>query len=274
MSESIVVVRCPRCGSMDAESVEPIHIEFDRMRCAACNHEQICDFEQIKDAWNESMEPEAVPRVQWHMLPSVRFYELWSALGARGHGSSSLQRLRAAYDEPHRAYHTARHIGACLRLLDEAAVTAAAEHVVEVEAALWFHDAVYDTRARDNEERSAELAVEALGGAGVADDVVARIAAHVRATKAHVPESADGQLVIDIDLSILGEAPEVFARFEEEIRREYAWVEEAAYVAGRTAVLRGFAARPFIYGTPLFRERYEARARANVEASLAKLTRL
>jgi len=209
-----------------------------------------------------------------HELPSVRFSELWTALGARGHGRDTLLRLRAAYEEPHRAYHTARHIGACLRLLDDAEVRAAAEHVLEVEAAIWFHDAVYDTHASDNEDRSARMMEEALGGAGVAAEVIARIAAHVRATKAHEPDSADGQLVIDVDLSILGESPEVFARFEEEVRREYAWVEETAYVAGRTAVLRGFAARPFIYGTPLFRDRYEARARANIARSLERLGEL
>ena len=63
----------------------------------------------------------------------------------------------------------------------------------------------------------------------------------------------------------------MFARFEEEIRREYGWVEESAYVAGRAAVLRRFAERPFIYGTPLFRDRYEAQARVNIAASLEKL---
>lgn len=270
MDNRVVVVRCPRCGSMDAESVEPVGIEFDRMKCGACGYDQICDLYQIKDEWNESV-PTEVPRERWLVLPSVRFFELWEALGARGHGGSVLARLRAAYDEPHRAYHSASHIGACLRLLDDAEVKATAERGAEVEAALWFHDVVYDTHARDNEERSAELVEEALGGAGVEAEVVARIAAHVRATKAHVPDSADGQLVIDIDLSILGEAPEVFARFEADIRREYAWVEEPAYVAGRAAVLRGFAEREFIYGTPLFRARYEARARANLAASLEKL---
>jgi predicted metal-dependent HD superfamily phosphohydrolase len=256
---------------MDAESVEPIGIEFDRMKCSACGHDDICDREQIKDDWNESVVDEEVPRVRWQMLPSVRFFALWTALGARGYGGDAFARLRAAYDEPHRAYHTARHIGACLRLLDDAEVAQGAERPLEIEAALWFHDAVYDTHARDNEERSAMMAEEALGAAGVAADVVARIAAHVRATKTHETDSADGQLVIDIDLSILGESPEVFARFEEEIRREYAWVDEASYVAGRTAVLRGFAERPSLYGTRLFRDRYEAKARANVAASLAKL---
>lgn len=205
------------------------------------------------------------------MLSFARFSSLWAALGAVGDGHEAFARLVAAYDEPHRAYHTAAHIGACLRLLDDAEVATCAGRITEVLAAIWFHDAVYDTHAHDNEEQSARMMADALGAAGVAADVIARIGAHVRATKAHVPDSADGQLVIDIDLSILGESADVFGRFEEDIRREYAWVDEAAYVAGRAAVLRGFAARATIYGTPLLRDRYEARARANLAASLSRL---
>ena len=206
-----------------------------------------------------------------HLLPSARFYELWAALGAQGHGRDVFLELRARHDEPHRAYHTARHIGACLRLLDDPEVSALAERVAEVEAAIWFHDAIYDTHARDNEERSARMLEERLGGAGVAIEAVGRSAAYVRATKDHITDSPDGQLVIDIDLSILGAVPEVFTRFEEEIRRDYAWVDDAAYVAGRAAVLRHFSDRPFIYGTRLFRDRYEAIARENIEASLRRL---
>jgi predicted metal-dependent HD superfamily phosphohydrolase len=63
----------------------------------------------------------------------------------------------------------------------------------------------------------------------------------------------------------------VFARFEEEIRREYAWVEVATYAAGRAAALRRFVDRAFIYGTALFRERYESKARENIAWSLATL---
>jgi predicted metal-dependent HD superfamily phosphohydrolase len=256
---------------MDAGSVEPMHIEFDRMRCAACGHEEVCDEHQIKLDWNELVPADPALRERWHVLPSVRFVELLRALGSRGHGRDAFLSLRAAYDEPHRAYHTSRHLGACLRLLDDPEVSALAERPAEVEAAIWWHDAIYDTHARDNEERSAALAERQLGEAGVDAAVVARVASHVRATRDHLAPSADGRLVVDVDLSILGAPPDEFARFEREVRREYAWVDDAAYAGGRAAVLRSFAARPALYGNQLFRDRYETRARANVAASIEAL---
>jgi predicted metal-dependent HD superfamily phosphohydrolase len=198
------------------------------------------------------------------MLPKSRFEEMWRALGARSVAHEIVERLRTAYDEPHRAYHNATHISACLRLLDDPAVRALATHPAEVEAALWFHDAIYDTHASDNEERSAVLAEECLRRGGVAGDVASRIAEHVRATKSHIASSADGVLVIDIDLSILGESRTTFELFEEQIRREYSWVPPEQYAAGRIAVLRRFSERPEIYATPLFRARFEAPARANL----------
>jgi len=207
------------------------------------------------------------------LLPSDRFGAMWRELGAMGPAHETFERLRAAYEEAHRAYHGARHIAACLRLLDEPSVRALAEHAAEIEGALWFHDAIYDTHAADNEERSAALARDSLRSAGVADDVAARVAAHIEATKSHVATSPDGQLVIDIDLSILGAPRSTFDAFEEKIREEYRWVDTPLYVAGRTAVLRRFAERPFIYGTPLFRARFEATARANISTALERLGR-
>ena len=271
MNTPFVAVRCPRCGSMDAGTVEEVGIEFDRMRCNTCGYEEIADDNQIRFDWNERVSASEVRLDQRVLLPDARFCELWRALGAEGHGRPVFERLRAAYDEPHRAYHTARHIGACLRLLDEPAVHALATHPAEVEAAIWFHDAVYDTHASDNEERSAVLAGEALRAAGVALEVTARIADHIRATQSHVTLSADGALVMDVDLSILGADAAGFERFEEEIRHEYSWVDAALYRHGRAAVLREFEERPFIYATPLFRDRLESIARANIAASLKRL---
>jgi predicted metal-dependent HD superfamily phosphohydrolase len=257
---------------MQAESVEAVGIELDRMKCATCGHEQVCDPHQIKAEWNDRMEESKVPHERGCVLPDVRFHALWSALGANASNAvAAFRALQDAYNEPHRAYHDATHIGACLRLLDDPNVRALALHPGEVEAALWYHDAIYDTHARDNEERSACLAEETLGRAGVSREIISRIASHVLATKGHVTDTSDGRLVIDIDLSILGESEDVFDRFERAIRREYAWVEPHAYSAGRSAVLRKFEEREAIYNTPLFRDRYEARARANIVRALEAL---
>ncbi|MBX3189185.1 MAG: hypothetical protein KF819_19335 [Labilithrix sp.] len=264
------VVRCPRCGSTGAESVEEIGIEFARMKCDRCACSEICDEHAIRLEWNEAVPAGYV--VGPCLLPSRRFGETWAALGATGGSRAALDRLRAAYDDPSRAYHTSLHVGSCLALLDDPRVASLAKDLPEVEAALWFHDAVYDTRASDNEARSAALAEEVLLGAGAPRERVERVAAHVRATKDHVALTGDAALVIDVDLSILGADAETYARFEEEIRREYGWVEPAAFRAGRAAVLRRFLDRPFIYATPVLRDRFEARARENLASAIARLS--
>src|SRR5947209_3802616 len=115
------------------------------------------------------------------MLSELRFHDLWQRLGNDKDCSRLFVELRTAYDQPHRSYHTAAHIDDCLQQLDLA--RAEAERPDEVEAALWFHDAVYDPRLADNEERSAAWAVQALTDASIDPDATARIAALVLLTK-------------------------------------------------------------------------------------------
>jgi predicted metal-dependent HD superfamily phosphohydrolase len=192
-----------------------------------------------------------------------RWTALWSGLGAEGDGLSVFTRLAAAYAEPARVYHTTVHIHDCLAQFDLS--RKAARRPEEVEAALWFHDAVYEPARSDNEDRSADLARTALADSGVPCDVADHIAGMVLATRhASIPNDPDVALVCDIDLSILGRTPEVFDRFERQIRREYGWVPEFAYRSARLEILRGFLKRSFIYQTEYFRNRYEVAARANL----------
>jgi predicted metal-dependent HD superfamily phosphohydrolase len=203
-------------------------------------------------------------------LDQQRWLELWSRLGAQGSGAPIFARLTAAYAEPGRAYHTAEHIRDCLAELDLSRDLA--QYPDEVEAALWFHDAVYRPGASDNEDQSAELARTALSVGAVPREVADRTAALVLATRhAGVPSSPDEQLIRDIDLSILGREPGIFDAFERRIRREYAWVPEPMYRRERLAVLSGFLRRRSIYQTDQFRQRYEASARANLKRLLGQL---
>lgn len=195
---------------------------------------------------------------------------LWSRIGATGDGRSVWNELEHRYREPHRAYHNFDHIGHCLAEFE--AVRSLAESPDAVELAIWFHDAIYDTHARDNEEQSARLAAQFLDEAGVGPTLVSLVVSLILATK-HVasPASAEAGLIADIDLAILGQPRERYARFEDEIRREYAWVAPADFAAGRSAILRRFLARHSIFSTPSFRNRYEAQARSNLEWALSRL---
>jgi predicted metal-dependent HD superfamily phosphohydrolase len=183
--------------------------------------------------------------------------------------------LEHRYRAPDRHYHGIAHIEALLRLASD--YRAELTDFAAVEAAIWFHDAIYDSKAKDNEARSAVLARQLLAGR-VAPERLAGIAAMIEATATHeMPESLepaarhDAALFLDMDLSILGAPPEAFDVYEAAIRREYAWVEDTAWRNGRAAVLRRFLSRPRIFHTETFRRSHEAAARSNIERSLARL---
>ena len=178
--------------------------------------------------------------------------------------------LLARYAESQRAYHTRQHLAECLALLDE--VRHLADRPAEVEIALWFHDAIYDVHRHDNEAASADWARTALLDAGADGDAAERVHALVLATRhSAAPATADEQLLVDIDLAILGAAPARFAEYEAQIRVEYAHVPPAMFNDKRGAILAGFLARPVLYGTPTLAARLEAAARANLQAAIASL---
>jgi predicted metal-dependent HD superfamily phosphohydrolase len=180
------------------------------------------------------------------------------------------RRVRRAWRGMGRHYHTLSHLEACLHELDAARELAV--RPAEVELALWFHDAVYRSWRRDNEAQSAALAERMLRAAPA--DTVERIRQSIFATMHRDEELAgDTALVADVDLSILGAPPGIYAQFERAIRREYWWVPRTKYVAGRGAVLTRFLERAAIYQHDSFYHRYEAQARANLAAALSQLRR-
>ena len=178
--------------------------------------------------------------------------------------------LSAAYGQSHRAYHNADHVTECLAALWT--YRHLAERPAEVEVAIWFHDAVYETRRSDNEEASAQWARNYLEDEAAEESTIERIEQLILATKSHVAESADAEILLDIDLAVLGQEPQVFEAYDEGIRREFAWVPEEAYREGRRAILQGFLARSHIYCTDDFRQAFEAQARRNLERKIGELS--
>jgi predicted metal-dependent HD superfamily phosphohydrolase len=179
------------------------------------------------------------------------------------------RQLQRMYCEPGRYYHTDQHVAECLKALDQHAHLA--DKSVEVELAIWFHDAVYDSRRSDNEEQCAALARRQLSSVGADAGSIDRVESMILATKSHQANGRDVELLLDIDLGILGQPPAVFNSYDAAIRKEYAWVPEEQYLAGRAAVLQSFLDRPRIYCTRTFRDAYEEQARRNLESRIQKM---
>ena len=204
------------------------------------------------------------------MIDRASWSAAWQGIGARSAGTELHHRLVAAWSEKHRHYHTLQHLRECFEHLE--AVRAQARHSAEIAIALWFHDAVYDPQREDNEARSADWARASALDDGVPQATAQRLHGMVMATVEHLPqEDADTQLLLDIDLSILGAGPARFAQSNEQIRREYAHVAEPEWRVGRRRVLCGFLERPRLYGTEGFHATLEARARENIARELAAL---
>lgn len=182
--------------------------------------------------------------------------------GADRLGADLLRR----WSEPQRAYHDVEHLADVLTALD-----ALVDPVPRpIRLAAWFHDAVYDPQRTDNEERSAELAAVTLPDAGIDPADVAEAARLVRLTATHdpTPDDANGRLLCDADLAILGSSPARYARYREDVRREYSHVPEPEFRIGRSRIVRGFLERPEIYRTAAGRDRWELAARRNLRAEI------
>jgi predicted metal-dependent HD superfamily phosphohydrolase len=180
--------------------------------------------------------------------------------------------LIARYGEEHRRYHTTEHLAGVLDLVEEFADDAADADAVRLAA--WFHDAVYDPERGDNEERSAALAERMLADTDLPPETVAEVARLVRLTATHDPGTQDfnGQVLCDADLAILAASPADYAAYASAVREEYAFVPEEIFVAGRSDVLRSLLALPALFRTAMGRERFEAKARHNMETELTLLS--
>lgn len=182
----------------------------------------------------------------------------------------TFEQLQTAYAEKHRYYHTASHIEFCLALFGEHSGLASSP--AEVQCAIWFHDAIYNPMSGGNEIKSAEWAARFLKENHCAgeccDQVQNLIMATVHEASARDP---DTQLLVDIDLAILGTDDNAYREFEDNVRREYKWVPGPLFRRERRKILQSFMDRKSIYSTEPFRLAYETPARSNIEKALRSL---
>ncbi|MDQ8029309.1 MAG: phosphohydrolase [Brevundimonas sp.] len=181
--------------------------------------------------------------------------------------------LIARYGEPHRRYHAMPHIEDCLTQV-RASTDLTADQRDLLETAIWFHDAIYDPTRNDNEAASADLAREHLSADGADLAFIAEVERLILLTAGHSVSDGDalGARLVSIDLSILGAEPARYDAYARAIREEYAHVPEPLYRAGRAMIMGRFLESPALFADPVWADRHEAQARANIAREIAELT--
>lgn len=185
--------------------------------------------------------------------------------------------LEAAYQTPPRAYHNIQHVHEVSAHYKHVTDSVGWQHPKEVYLAVLYHDAVYQAGRKDNEVRSAELAVEAakkyLGSEsidlGTLRQLIELTAGHGHLKAEDIDQ--DSKLFVDCDMAILGSDPQQFLAYDKAIASEYrgklpGWMFQFL----RRKFLKNLLDSPRIYLSDIFFESHEARARANISALLKK----
>lgn len=203
----------------------------------------------------------------------ARFIRLWKRCApqaAAAEGGEIFAEIKQQYAAAGRHYHTLAHIAHCLDWFDRVHETM--QNPDAAEAALWFHDVVYDARGAGNEEKSAAWFA---ARAGQTSPVFAARVQKLIMDTAHCgpPDQADGDgcLVADIDLSSLGLPWPEFHRDSCNVRREYPHLDDATFARKQAKFLRFLLHREFLYGTQFFRGKLESQARQNIARHLSGL---
>ncbi len=179
------------------------------------------------------------------------------------------------YQESHRHYHNFTHLQHLFQEYDEYETSLVDAQAVAF--AIWYHDIIYKTTSKRNEEKSAELAVRRLRQLALSEDRLQRIFDLIMATKGHqLPvgnDSRDMAYFLDFDLCILGSSPEKYQQYSQQIRQEYHLIPGMLYRPGRIKVLRHLLEQDFLYKTVAYQEAFEQQARENLKWEIAQLAR-
>jgi predicted metal-dependent HD superfamily phosphohydrolase len=174
------------------------------------------------------------------------------------------------YSEPKRHYHTIDHLEAMISDLKE--VKDRIEDWDTTVLAVFYHDIVYKASSSTNESDSAKIAMERLTTLGFPADKIAKCANLIAATKQHeLAQDIDTNYLLDADLAILGQSPEDYQKYTEQIREEYSIYPDFMYNSGRKKIVQHFLQMDHIYKTEHFIKKYDKQARINIGNELEGL---
>lgn len=177
--------------------------------------------------------------------------------------------INKQYSLNSRHYHNVSHLYNMLNQLEN--YTNDITHLDSLKFAVWYHDIIYKSSKKDNEEKSALFAEKRLKPLNINKENIEIVRKLILSTKKHeivLPNDNDNAYLLDLDLSILGTDWETYQNYIQNIRKEYKIYPDFMYKSGRKKVLNHFLERETLYFTDAFKNKYEAQARLNIEKEI------
>lgn len=183
------------------------------------------------------------------------------------------EKLISTYSHDAREYHNLMHLSEMFTRLDELKKAGEQFNEDAVNLAVWYHDAVYDSKPQA-EERSAQLAEDELSGI-VPDEILLEVVRLILLTETHKPQDSDtnGKVLSDADIAILSSTAERYSTYSQSVRKEYSEYPDDLFALGRIEVLKGLLNGP-LFHTEHGRIMWEATARENIGKEIETLTSL
>lgn len=201
-------------------------------------------------------------------MDKYKWIALMNAFGFHKN-ESEFEMIQKYHNESHRKYHNTVHIADCL---DKCALNEETKQNHVLHLAFWYHDVIYNPLKKDNELKSAEMAVRFLKKQDASQELITNVNSLIMATLHNRPPKNEMEAyIMDIDISILGSSSEDYSTYTENIRKEYKWVPWFLYKKKRMEILEMFLKRDTLYFTEYFKCNFEDKARKNIKNEINKL---
>ncbi|XP_059471272.1 uncharacterized protein LOC132194166 [Neocloeon triangulifer] len=193
------------------------------------------------------------------------------ACGNLSNSESWWEKVIQAYQEPCRHYHNVAFLDRKFKLLDELGTASDMNAVI---LAIIFQYYEYDPQDRASTNNLAHFQ-EFASTNDLPQGLRSKVEALLTGNEDDLEKNANGendvQLLQDLDMSFLGLVSDAFLDIIKLERKEYDFMSDEAYNAMRRKALQTFLLIPNIFLTNVCRDRFEAQARANIEAEVQSL---
>ena len=180
--------------------------------------------------------------------------------------------IQRAYTAQNRHYHNLYHLADLFAQADY--FKDQIKDFDTLQFSIWYHDVIYNTLKKDNEEKSALYAKYRLEAINFPRERLIRCYEQINATKSHLlctNDNGDTAYLLDFDLSILGRNWNTYFHYTQQIRKEYAIFPTFLYKRGRRKVLNNFLKTDRLFYTQFYFNHFEAQARDNIRRELELL---